>query len=216
MQRVAQVSMSEQAYRDLKWALIVGDHPPGQKISIRAYASGHDMSMTPVREALKRLSSERALSSAANKSFAVPQLTPKRISDLLFLRASLEGIATELAVVQLGSPQIDRLRELAAQMDEDIDDGRIRDYLVHNYNFHFCIYAASGNPDLVSLIEGLWAQTGPFVAQGARQSEVSGEWRDTHARIVEAIVARDSSYARRMVEADISWGIELYREMCAA
>lgn len=208
-----QNSMNEQVYQDLKWALTIGDYSPGDSISIRKRAAELNISPMPVREALKRLSSERALVTSAKRSFRVPVLEPVQISNLLFVRSSLEGIATELATPRMTAAQIGRIDELARQMSEDIEQGDVKNYSIHNYNFHFSIYTAAGNPELVSVIEGLWVQTGPFVAAGARSSIISRDWKDSHNSIVDAVRARDASLARQHIETDIDWGISLYRQM---
>ncbi len=198
--------LNEQVYQKLRWALTVGDCRPGDKASIRSLAATLGVSAMPVREALKRLLSERALVVLGNRAFRVPVMEPKRISDLFFIRSSLEGVATELAVPNLSATQIDRLAELAVQMDRDVDDGDTAGYLSRNYNFHFTIYTASGNTDLVSIIEGLWAQTGPFLAAVVRETEMSQDWRKLHGRIADTVRAGDATGARRMIEKDISWG----------
>ena len=160
----------------------------------------------PVRESLKRLASERALEVSGNRSFRVPVLAPKRVSDLFFIRSSLEGIATEMATPKLTATQIDRLAELAVQMDANVDGADTNGYLSRNYTFHFTIYTASGNPDLVSIIEGLWAQTGPFLAAVVRDVEMNRDWRRLHGMIAAAVGQRDAGAARTMIEKDISWG----------
>lgn len=210
---MTQDPINEQVYRDLKWALTIGDYSPGDSISIRKRAAELNVSPMPVREALKRLASERALLTAAKRSFRVPMLEPVQISNLLFVRSSLEGTATELATPRMTSVQIERIAELASQMSTDIGKGDVKSYLIRNYSFHFSIYTAANNPELVSVIEGLWVQTGPFVAAGARSSIISLDWQDTHNLIVDAVRARDFSLARRHIEADIDWGVSLYRKI---
>ena len=198
--------LNEQVYQKLRWALTVGGYRPGDKASIRSLAATLGVSAMPVREALKRLVSERALEVLGNRAFRVPVLAPERVSDLFFIRSSLEGVATELAAPNLSATQIDRLAALAVQMDRDVEGGDTAGYLSRNYNYHFTIYAASGNADLVSIIEGLWAQTGPFLAAVVREMEMSRDWRKLHGRIAGAIRAGDAEGARRMIEKDISWG----------
>ena len=84
-----------------------------------------------------------------------------------------------------------RLRKrLAVQMDEFIDQEDFRHYLSRNYSFHFMIYAAAKNSELVSIIESLWAQTGPFLAAGVRQTGMTPDWRQMHSRIAGAIRLR--------------------------
>lgn len=205
--------LNEQVYQRLKWALMVGDYLPGSKLSIRSVAAGMGISTMPVREALKRLVSERALASSANRSFRIDRLAPKRVSDLFFLRACLEGIATELATPLLIGAQIDRLDELATLTSADVAEDDMGHYLVHNYNFHFTIYTAAGNAELVSIIEGLWAQTGPYLRAGYDHRLRTLEWEEMHGPIAKAIRARDAAGARSLIERDISWGTEVYNEL---
>ena len=205
--------LNEQIYQQIRWDLTVGNYRPGNKLSIRRLAKVLGTSAMPVREALKRLASERALEVFGNRSFAVPVLEPKRVSDLFFIRSSLEGIATQLATQTLTGGQVDRLTELAGLMDRDIDDGDTAGYLTRNYNFHFTIYTAAGNADLVSIVEGLWAQTGPFLAAVVREVEMADDWRRLHGRVAEAIRVRDAAEARALIEKDISWGIEYFSEL---
>ena len=205
--------LNEQVYQRLKWALMVGDYLPGSKLSIRSVAAGMGISTMPVREALKRLVSERALASSANRSFNVERLAPKRVSDLFFLRACLEGIATELATPLLTRAQIDRLDELAVKTSSDVDEGHMDHYLIDNYSFHFTIYTAAGNAELVSIIEGLWAQTGPYLRAGYDHTLTTLDWQEMHGPIARAIRARDAAGARSLIERDISWGTEVYNEL---
>ena len=140
-------------------------------------------------------------------------LEPKRVSDLFFIRSSLEGIATQLATQTLTGGQVDRLAELAKLMDRDVNGADTNGYVTRNYNFHFTIYTAAGNADLVSIIEGLWAQTGPFLAAVVREVEMADDWRQLHGRIAEAIRVRDAAEAQALIEKDISWGIEYFNEL---
>src|SRR3546814_9744932 len=56
-----------EAYEALKQALISGHFMPGQKLTLRMLAEALGMSVTPVREAIHRLTAERALEGAANR-----------------------------------------------------------------------------------------------------------------------------------------------------
>lgn len=205
--------LNAQIYQRLRWALIVGDYEPGDRMSIRSIATELDSGLMPVREALKRLASERALSSATKRSFRVTELQPGQASELFFVRARLEGVATELATPMMTQGQVDRLDELAQLMDQDIERENIREFLARNYTFHFTIYTAARNEELVHVIENLWAQSGPFLAQGVRRHGMSQEWRLFHSKIAAAIRARDAALASSLIETDISWGVEEFRKL---
>ena len=207
---VAQAPLNDRIYQSVKWSLIIGEYFPGSVISIRSLAKKMGTSTMPVREALTRLASERLLQSSVKRSYKVAELDSKRVADQFFLRARLEGIATELAVPNLTATQIDELEALAHMMVGDIETGGNENYIVRNYNFHFSIYAASQNEELFWSIERLWAQTGPYLAQVVRSQNMPDEWQVLHSEIAKAIRARNAEKAARLIEKDISWGVATF------
>ncbi|MCP4877424.1 MAG: GntR family transcriptional regulator [Gammaproteobacteria bacterium] len=207
---VSQAPLNDRIYQSVKWSLIIGEYFPGSVLSIRSLAKKMGTSTMPVREALTRLASERLLLSSVKRSYKVAELDSKRVSDQFFLRARLEGIATELAVPNLTATQIDELETLAHMMEVDIEGGSNENYIVRNYNFHFSIYAASQNEELFWSIERLWAQTGPYLAQVVRSQNMPDEWQVLHNEIAKAIRARNADKAARLIEKDISWGVSTF------
>src|SRR3546814_7922359 len=75
-----------EAYEALKQALISGHFMPGQKLTLRMLAEALGMSVTPVREAIHRLTAERALEGAANRSVRIPPMTRGKILELRDIR----------------------------------------------------------------------------------------------------------------------------------
>jgi DNA-binding GntR family transcriptional regulator len=207
---VTVTSLNDRIYQSVKWSLIIGEYFPGSVLSIRSLAKKMGTSTMPVREALTRLSSERLLQSSVKCSYKVAELDPKRVADQFFLRARLEGIATQLAVPNLTPGEIDELETLAQMMERDIDTGSNENYIVRNYNFHFSIYAASRNEELFWSIERLWAQTGPYLAQVVRSQNMPEEWQLLHTQVAKAIRARNAGKAAKLIEKDISWGVSTF------
>ncbi len=212
---VAATSLNDRIYQSVKWSLIIGEYFPGSVLSIRSLAKKMGTSTMPVREALTRLASERLLQSSVKRSYKVAELDPKRVADQFFLRARLEGIATEIAVSNLTATEIDELETLAQMMERDIQSGSNENYIVRNYNFHFSIYAASRNEELFWSIERLWAQTGPYLAQVVRNQNMPEEWQVLHTEIAKSIRARNTGKAARLIEKDISWGVETFAAFTA-
>ncbi|NKB63652.1 MAG: FCD domain-containing protein [Gammaproteobacteria bacterium] len=202
--------LNDRIYQSVKWSLITGEYFPGSVLSIRSLAKKMGTSTMPVREALTRLASERLLQSSVKRSYKVAELDHKRVADQFFLRARLEGIATELAVPNMTSAQIDDLETLAHMMVQDIESGRNENYIVRNYNFHFSIYAASQNEELFWSIERLWAQTGPYLAQVVRNQNMPEDWQVLHSEIAKAIRSRSAEKASQLIETDISWGVSTF------
>ena len=207
----AEAKLSDGIYQALRWSLIVGDLEPGDTVSTRTLAAEHGVSVMPVREALKRLEAEKALTGAAKRAYRVADMTPARAINLFQIRSVLEGAAAEISATRLPEGQIERLRDLTRQMDEAIAGEDARSYLASNFTFHFIIYSGAGNPDLAAIVEALYARTGPWLSRAIRRFASIEDWENHHSRIVDAIAARDASEARRLMEADILWNAELYR-----
>ncbi len=211
-------TLSDQIYKDLKWSLIIGVYRPDDVLSIRTLAAKLGVSAMPVREALKRLASERLLVSAAKKSYSIAGLDPVRVSNQFFVRAHLESVATAIATKLMTEDQISSLQAMAVKLDKDVKSGSSEQYVSGNYNFHFAIYTASNNDELVWSIERLWALTGPFLAEFVRSvdlREMSQEWRGMHIEIAEMIAKRDAKRAAKLIEQDISWGTNTFLKMTA-
>ncbi len=60
-------SLHDDIYAALRQALIIGDLVPGQAFSIRSLAERFGTSLIPVRDALKRLVAEHALTMLPNR-----------------------------------------------------------------------------------------------------------------------------------------------------
>jgi DNA-binding GntR family transcriptional regulator len=209
----AEAKLGDRIYQALRWSLIVGELEPGDTVSTRTLAAEHGVSVMPVREALKRLEAEKALTGAAKRAYRVADMTPARAADLFQIRSVLEGAAAEVAATRLPDAQIERLRELTRQMERATASADARSYLACNFTFHFIIYSGAGNPDLAAIVEALYARTGPWLSRAIRRFARIGDWENHHMRIVDAIAARDASEARRLMEVDILWSAELYRRI---
>ena len=76
-----------------------------------------------------------------------------------------------------------------------------------NKDFHFAVYEASGMPDLVEIIGGLWLKIGPIINLDLRENperlETGGAVR-FHAQATDAIARRDGAAARAAIAGDIS------------
>jgi DNA-binding GntR family transcriptional regulator len=205
--------LGERIYQGLRWSLVTGGLEPGETLSIRSLASAEGTSAMPVREALKRLEAEGALSGAPKRAYRVAEMSPGRAADLFQVQSVLEGAAAEAAAGRLAPGRIARLRELTRQMDQAMAAEDSRAYLTANYRFHRVIHLGSGNGELAAMLETLYARTGPWLGRAIRRFSRIEDWRNQHLQIAEALAARDGAAARSLVEDDISWTSALYRRI---
>lgn len=175
---------------------------PGAIVTIRSLAAALGTSAMPVRDTLKRLVAERVLEMLPNRSVRVPPMTLARMMELYDIRQPLEGLATEKATALLSNGDLRAIERIGGEMVDAIARQRVGVYLSSHYRFYFTIYRAY-NQVLVSIIEGLWLQAGPFFRLYFEESGLIGSAPEYLAQVVAALSARDAAAARDLVERDI-------------
>jgi DNA-binding GntR family transcriptional regulator len=196
-------SLHDRVYQELRRAVMMGRFQPGQKIKIRTLAEAMGTSLTPVREALRRLLAEGAFVGEPNRSVRMPTMTADRVRELRDIRVVVEGFAARRAAGRIDAATIRRLRELHLEIlvardnhDVPLDIAKLRE-------FHMTLYAASGMTSLLAIIESLFLQTGPSInllfpgyTRGRR-----GEYR---LRIIHALQDGDADAVETEIQRDIT------------
>ena len=204
-------NFSEQIYADLRLRLIVGDLAPDDSLSIRKLAEEFGVSTMPVREALKRLETEKALVGSAKRAYRVPDISAEEAENVFFVRATLEGAGAEQAIKYLTAADLMRLRRFALKMDEAWERLSAHDFLLNNFHFHSLIYRSTRNSDLSEIAETLYARSGPWLGRAIRELAEKQDWANEHHDIVDAFEAGDKARVRQLIEADVNWGSTYFR-----
>lgn len=204
-------SQSLPVYEELRRRLITGQMKPGDTTSIRHLAAEFGIGVMPVREALKNLWSQKALSGEARKAYRVPVLDQHQAANLFQIRAVLEGGAAESAMEHITRDDIAKLRAYSHQMNAAWKANDPQTFLEANFAFHSLIYQRAANEDLFALIELLFTRTGPMLAHAIVNLARIEDWENEHMAIVDAIEQKDGALTRRLVEEDAKWGMTLFR-----
>ena len=69
----------DRVYRQLRSRIMHGDLPPGHALTLRGIGKDYEVSMTPAREAVRRLVAEGALTMSASGRISTPELSNERI-----------------------------------------------------------------------------------------------------------------------------------------
>ncbi|MDW4498132.1 GntR family transcriptional regulator [Sulfitobacter sp. D35] len=193
-------------YEDLRARILFGDLAPGQAVTIQGLTAELGAGMTPVREAIRRLISDGALSMQGNRRVSVPELTSSCVDQLDFMRQSLEPQLARLAVAQMDDSLLETLEAQDAHLNHAIDRGDIPGYLTWNYRFHATLYAAAQAPILADTVDGLWLRFGPSLRV------VCGRYGtlnlpDKHVDLLAALKTGDAEAAARAMEEDVHQGM---------
>ncbi len=202
-------TLASRVYRELREFLMAGQVQPGKMLTLRELSAALGVSPMPVREAVHRLAIEGALESLPNRRVRVLIVTRDRFRELLEIRLSVEGLATEKASRRILDRDIDRIEELnrdfAAEMARSGPDPALLFRL--NKELHFVVYKAADAQDLLGIIEGLWLKVGPLLQFSLRlraNSRGRNPAPDWHARLIRGLRRRDPIAARRALEGDLS------------
>ncbi len=206
VKRHGQMTAHEYAYARLHNGLMVGAIGPGTALKIRALAEYFGISPTPVREALRRLSSESALEVLGNRRIIVPRITPGRFEELVLLRIELECLAATRALPYVSDILIARMGEVDGRMDDAVRVQEFDTLTVLNHEFHELLYLANPHQGVMPLIKSVWLQLGPFQRQ--IMDRVIGYYLvDHHKEILGALGARNATALCRAIRADIEDGV---------
>jgi DNA-binding GntR family transcriptional regulator len=199
---VTRTTVQDHVYLKMKELILNGDIEPGRMVTIQSLSDAFGVSTMPVREVLNRLVAEKALTVVSGRSVGIPPLTIDRLDDLRRVRVEIEGVATEWAARGISDADLDHLAGLIDRMDVAKTERDRATYVPANRDFHFTIYRAAGSETLMSIIESLWLQIGPYFDL----LKVTGNWWTAnveHGAMRDALLRRDGAGARKALEADI-------------
>jgi len=196
-------SLSAQAHRYLRQALMSGRFQPGEKIKLKEISEELGISQTPVREALARLVSSGVLSQVDRRSVRVAILPPERYKEIRDLRVMLEGEAAWRAAQLARGTDIDQLEQIHNQL---CNAKEAKDYLAmmtENVHFHQSLCDLADMPFLSRIVRNLWLQCGPTV--NAFTAHPPCEPRETHPHlaVLQALRKRDGEKAKSSIQEDI-------------
>jgi DNA-binding GntR family transcriptional regulator len=198
----------ERVYRTLRTRVMHGQIAPGQALTLRGIAAEFGVSMTPAREAVRRLVAEGALKLSASGRVSTPELTPERIEELAALRALLEPELASRALPRAHAALIDRMAAINAVIDETIARGDASGYVRTNLEFHRTLYLRAQAPAMLAMLETVWLQLGPtmrslYARLGRRQAS------ELHRKIIAALRAGDEPGLRLAIRADVTQGLRM-------
>jgi DNA-binding GntR family transcriptional regulator len=208
------VPSHELTYVRLRDMVLFGTLAPGQPVTIQGLISDLGAGMTPVREAIRRLTAEGALEPQGNRRVTVPRLEPGVLDQLAFARLTIEPRLAELAAANLTPALIARLQGLDATVNDAIRAGDVTAYLTANHAFHFALYEASAAGVLLDMARSMWLRFGPSLRVVATLAGASG-LPDQHAEALAAMRAGDGARLAQAVKDDIAQGVEEVRAALA-
>lgn len=199
-------TVAQDVYDYLRGELLAGRLAAGAWLREQEVATALNVSRTPVREAVRRLAQDGLLVIEANRGVRVPDPDLAEARATYQVRATLEGMAAELAAHRAGPDARERLEEQLRVMSEAAKDDSVRHIEADN-QFHALVAELSGNRVLHEHIERLNVRI-TRIKIITRHLNPTGFAREQHAAIAGAILSGDGVLARQRMENHVRANLE--------
>lgn len=198
----------DRVYRALRTRIMQGAIAPGEALTLRGIGKTYEVSMTPAREAVRRLVAEGALTLSSSGRVSTPELSNERIEELASLRALIEVELASRALPRAHMALIERLQTINSSVAEAVAHRDAVSYIRTNLEFHRTLYLRAQAPAMLAMAETVWLQMGPTMRA------LYGRLRRTeppqyHRLIIAALRAGDEPGLRLAVRTDVTQGLRM-------
>lgn len=151
-------SKADQAHEAVRQWIVEGLYEPGERLVLERIARELDVSVVPVREALRRLEAEGYVTFERNIGARVSMVETTAYGESMEMLAILEGAATALAASRLTKKDLQEAGRINSRMRAKV--GRLDpvEFTERNKAFHEALYWRCPNSRLVAEIEREWSR----------------------------------------------------------
>lgn len=154
---------SEYIYKELKRRIIDLEYKPGELINEKDLIEEFNVSRTPIREALLKLSEKNWVKFIPRVGIYVSQIDLKHIKNAYEVKKSLEALASELAAVRATEDEIKDILSIVEEMESYDTKTEYSKIIQADQIFHKRIAEISKNELLTSLLEDVNCEIARFL-----------------------------------------------------
>ncbi len=197
---------NDYAYAELRTRILTGQLEAGSVIPQARLAEELGVSTTPLREAIRRLTSEGMIHLEAHRDARVTDVSAAEARHLYEVRESVDPLATALAAQRRTDADVTVISQALERLTP-IRDATNLDALMAHREFHRAVYRASGNPILIDILEKLWDKADRYRLIGLRAggdtADDSERVAAEHRAIRDAVAAGDAEAAAEAMRTHI-------------
>jgi DNA-binding GntR family transcriptional regulator len=206
-----EATKADGVYLEVRNQILHGVLEPASRIDYVQLSASLGVSITPLREALRRLEADHLVIRIAHRDVIVAPLARAEATELVQVRQELDLLAARLAALQMTAGELAAARDLVVSQDEQQALRYLRDagvpvavggLLSVNRAFHRMVYCGSHNQVLIQYRDAISTRTERYVILARQISAVPAEaYRLMHSRLLAALAARDAEAAEEVMGA---------------
>ena len=193
----------EIAYQKIKNAIINNEYDPNTMLIESELSEKLGFSKTPIREALRRLESEKYIEYLPEKGNMVAKMGLEDFVEMYDVREALEGMAARLCALKQNERVIRLLDETFTKWAEAIKNQNNEKDVKEDSEFHLIVINGSGNSKLISSIKGIMDQINRFAITTVNDPERLQLSFEQHKSIWQALKKKDADLAEQTMREHI-------------
>jgi len=138
-------SLGEHAYQLLVKMITRLELEPGTALAERNLIEQLNIGLTPIREALQRLSVEGLVCHLPHRGMYVCEISEAKVRHIFEFRSMIDAPMARLAAVRAGEMQIHELELIDNELVASINQGDFETFVSNDRRFHESLAAASQN-----------------------------------------------------------------------
>ena len=204
MSRAKTTTLAETIRQKLADDILRGVYPPGARLDEIGLAKRFKLSRTPVREALRQLTSAGLVEMRPRRGVIVSLPTDSALAEMFEVMGELEASCTRLAAQRMSPAERVRLELVHRRSYEAVRSNDRESYRTLNFEFHDVIYRGAHNEFLLATTVGIRQRIAPFRrAQFALQDRLAKSYEE-HDAIVAAVLRGDADTASEVMRTHVN------------
>ena len=195
-------TLAMEVFAKMRADILTGRLPPGTKLRFEYLRETYAVGLSPLREALSRLTENRLVEATGQRGFRVPPVSANDIIDIAMVRKEIEGLALRLSIrngddmweasVVAARHKVTLLEKAGKNVAEDIWESRHRE-------FHRTLVSACQSDCLLHLYGLLSDQFDRYRRLSAKSRLPTAPRSLVHQRILDAVLKRDADLAVKLL-----------------
>jgi heterotetrameric sarcosine oxidase delta subunit len=174
-------SVEDGVYRILREEIGRLDLAPGVRLRLEEVAGRLEVSLTPVRHALRRLESEGLVVSIPRRGSKVASLSVEELEEIQALRLGLETFLARAGAERITEGALAAMEAARDEMERAFRAGDLDAYLGSFWSLRDACYACAERPRLLRALEDQRIRVERYILYLCRDSEAFAALRPGHA-----------------------------------
>jgi DNA-binding GntR family transcriptional regulator len=194
-------SVEESVYRALRQQIGSLRLGPNERLRLEELSGRFDVSLTPIRHALRRLESEGLVVSIPRRGSRVAPLTVEELEEIQSLRLGLESFLSRHGAENCTDEALAAMVARRAEMEDAYRRGDLDAYLATFWSFRDACYRCAARPRLERALADQRLRAERYILFLCRDVEAAARLRQAPDRLLEACRRRDGEAAESSTRA---------------